>query len=144
LYKNSESPANRFNIKLDGIRYDKKFVFSEIGYQMEPSEISAAFALAQLKKLKHNFDKRNKIFKKHLGFFKKYISFFELPEQNINAKTCWLAFPLLVRPNRYFTRTDLQIFLEKRNIQTRVIFTGNILDNLALKILNVLEKQKIL
>jgi CDP-6-deoxy-D-xylo-4-hexulose-3-dehydrase len=142
LYKNSESPANRFNIKLDGIRYDKKFVFSEIGYQMEPSEISAAFALAQLKKLKNNFDKRNKIFKKHLGFFKKYISFFELPEQNINAKTCWLAFPLLVRPNRYFTRTDLQIFLEKRNIQTRVIFTGNILRQPGFKDIKCIGKAK--
>jgi CDP-6-deoxy-D-xylo-4-hexulose-3-dehydrase len=127
LYKNSESVKNRFNIKLDGIRYDKKFVFSEIGYQMEPSEISAAFALVQLKKLKSNFDIRNKIFKKHLSFFKKYASFFELPQQNMEANTCWLAFPLLVRPNKYFTRTDLQIFLEKKNIQTRVIFTGNIL-----------------
>jgi CDP-6-deoxy-D-xylo-4-hexulose-3-dehydrase len=45
----------------------------------------------------------------------------------MDANTCWLAFPLLVRPNKYFTRTDLQIFLEKKNIQTRVIFTGNIL-----------------
>lgn len=127
LYKNSESATNRFNIRLDGIRYDKKFVFSEIGYQLEPSEISAAFALVQLKKLKNNFNKRNKIFKKHLSFFKKYITFLELPQQNFYANTCWLAFPLLVRPNKYFTRTDLQIFLEKKNIQTRVIFTGNIL-----------------
>jgi CDP-6-deoxy-D-xylo-4-hexulose-3-dehydrase len=115
LYKNSESVKNRFNIKLDGIRYDKKFVFSEIGYQLEPSEISAAFALVQLKKLKNNFDKRNKIFKMHLNFFKKYSSYVELPNQNIHAKTCWLAFPLLIKPNKYFTRTDLQIFLEKNN-----------------------------
>ena len=50
-----------------------------------------------------------------------------MPNQNKQAKTCWLAYPLLIKPNKYFTRTDLQIFLEKNNIQTRVIFTGNIL-----------------
>jgi len=142
LYKNSESATNRFNIRLDGIRYDKKFVFSEIGYQLEPSEISAAFALVQLKKLKNNFDKRNKIFKKHLSFFKKYTSFFELPQQNMHANTCWLAFPLLVRPNKYFTRTDLQIFLEKKNIQTRVIFTGNILRQPGFKDIKCIGKAK--
>ena len=142
LYKNSESATNRFNIRLDGIRYDKKFVFSEIGYQLEPSEISAAFALVQLKKLKNNFNKRNKIFKKHLSFFKKYITFLELPQQNFYANTCWLAFPLLVRPNKYFTRTDLQIFLEKKNIQTRVIFTGNILRQPGFKDIKCIGKAK--
>ena len=65
-------------------------------YFNENCRVRCKFASApgtQLDFFKHNFDKRNKIFKKHLGFFKKYISFFELPEQNINAKTCWLAFP---------------------------------------------------
>ena len=32
-----------------------------------------------------------------------------------------------------FSRTDLQIFLENRNIQTRVIFTGNALRQPAFK-----------
>ena len=33
-----------------------KFVFEEIGYQLEPSEISAAFANVQLKKLDFNME----------------------------------------------------------------------------------------
>ena len=47
----SEKIENRFNIKLDGIPYDKKFVFEKIGHNLEPSEIGAAFGLVQLKNL---------------------------------------------------------------------------------------------
>ena len=53
----SEKIENRFNTKLDGIQYDKKFVFSEIGHNLEPSEIGAAFGLVQLKKLKKKLNK---------------------------------------------------------------------------------------
>ena len=127
LFSDSESIENRFGYKIDNIQYDKKFVFEELGYQLEPSEMSAAFALIQLKKLKNNTRLRNKFFKMHMKFFKKLDEFFILPKENIDAKTAWLAFPILIKENKNFTRTDLQIFLEKRNIQTRVIFTGNIL-----------------
>ena len=41
----SEKIENRFNIKLDGILYDKKFVFEKIGHNLEPSELGAAFGL---------------------------------------------------------------------------------------------------
>tara|TARA_B100000795_G_scaffold171854_1_gene129562 strand:- start:385 stop:657 length:273 start_codon:yes stop_codon:yes gene_type:complete len=34
---------------------------------------------------------------------------------------------MIVKDDAPFTRTEMQIFLEERNIQTRVIFTGNIL-----------------
>ena len=47
--------------------------------------------------------------------------------ENENCSTGWLAFPLIVKEEAPFNRTELQIFLEERNIQTRVIFTGNIL-----------------
>jgi len=127
LFIESEAIENRFDIHLDGIQYDAKFVFQEAGYQLEPSEISAAFALVQLKKLGENINLRNKYFNSHNEFFGKFHEFFTLPEQNPKAHTCWLAYPLIVNENDYFTRTDLQIFLEKRNIQTRVVFTGNIL-----------------
>ena len=49
LYKDSENIKNRLNIKLSGFDYDKKFVFSEAGYNFEPSEIGASFGLVQLK-----------------------------------------------------------------------------------------------
>ena len=123
----AEKIENRFNIKIGNVTYDRKFVFSEIGYNFEPSEISAAFGLVQLKKLKTNLDKRIKIFKKHQIFFKKYEKYFILPEQKKDIYSGWLAYPLIIKEGINFERKDLQIFLEKSNIQTRVIFTGNIL-----------------
>ncbi len=141
IFADSESIENRFKISLDGIRYDNKFVFSELGYQMEPSEISAAFALEQLKKININTKKRILNFKKHIKFFSKYGEFFITPQQNPNSITAWLAFPILIQENKYFSRTELQIFLEKRNIQTRVIFTGNILRQPGFKNIKCIGKK---
>ncbi len=127
LFKESEAIENRFNIELSGIPYDAKFVFDQIGYQLEPSEISAAFALVQLEKLKANLDKRREIFEIHQTFFSQYKDIFSLPVEAEGAYTGWLAYPLLINEGVNFQRRELQIFLEQRNIQTRVIFTGNIL-----------------
>jgi len=123
----SEKIENRFNIKLDDIQYDKKFVFAEAGHNLEPSEIGAAFGIEQLKKLKNNINKRESNFKKISSFLKDYKNFFILPKQLENTKTGWLAYPITIKENVNFTRTQMQIYLEKRNIQTRVVFTGNIL-----------------
>ncbi len=125
--ENSEKIENRFNIKLDGIKYDKKFVFEEIGHNLEPSELGAAFGLVQLKKLKKNLIIREKNFNLHTNFLKKYSEYFILPKQLPGSRSGWLAYPITISQKAPFTRTNMQIFLEKKNIQTRVVFTGNIL-----------------
>ena len=56
-----------------------------------------------------------------------------MPGENKNAVTGWLAFPLVIKKNKYFNRKKLQIFFEKNNIQTRTIFTGNILKQPIMK-----------
>ena len=140
LFADSESIENRFQVYLDEIRYDAKFVFEEIGYQLEPSEISAAFGLIQLEKLSKNLELRRKFFDLHNKFFENYSDLFILPKETEDSHTGWLAYPLIVKENRKFTRTDLQIFLEKRNIQTRVVFTGNILRQPGFKNINCLGK----
>ena len=126
-FNESENANKRFNVKISGIDYDAKYIFSELGYNFLPSEISAAFALEQIKKLKNNIYIRNKNFEYLINFFKKYENFFKLPEQNIGVNTPWLAFPLVIKKNGIFNRKKMQIFFEKHNIQTRTIFTGNIL-----------------
>ncbi|MBT3476128.1 NarL family transcriptional regulator [bacterium] len=123
----SEAIENRFNIDLDGIEYDAKFVFEVPGYNLEGSEIGAAFGLAQLNKLQDNISIRQNNFKKQCAFFEKHDEFFSNPIQNQNANTAWLAFPILIKENTKFSRRDIQIYLEKRGIQTRVVFTGNII-----------------
>ncbi len=127
LFVESEAIENRFNVQVDGIGYDAKFVFEALGYNLEPSEMGAAFGLVQLSKLEHNIQVREKAFKQHTKFFSQYKDWFILPKQLPNSKTGWLAFALTVKDDAPFTRRDMQIFLEKRNIQTRTVFTGNIL-----------------
>ena len=129
----SESINKRFNIKVSGIDYDAKYVFSEMGYNFLPSEISATFAIEQLKKLNNNIKIRNRNFTRLISFFKKYENLFELPESYDKVKTPWLAFPLVIKKNKILNRKKLQIYLEKNKIQTRTIFTGNILKQPVMK-----------
>jgi CDP-6-deoxy-D-xylo-4-hexulose-3-dehydrase len=122
----SEAIENRFNVDIDGISYDAKFVFESIGYNLEGSEIGAAFGLEQLKDLENNIETRRKNYQTQINFFKKYEEFFTLPQETANTRTGWLAFPIIIKDSAPFQRRDFQIFLEKRNVQTRVVFTGNI------------------
>ena len=123
----SEDIENRFNISLDGFDYDSKFVFESIGYNLEGSEIGASFGLVQLKKLKENIKKRQENYQLQLEFFRNLKEYFINPEENNDVNTAWLAFPILIKESAKFSRKEFQIYLEKNNIQTRVVFTGNVL-----------------
>ena len=127
VFNESEGIEKRFNSKVDGIPYDGKYIFHDIGYNFLPSEISAAFALEQLKKLPNNIKIRIKNFEKLRNFFSNYSNLFDLPEQLAGLKTPWLAYPIIIKDKAKINRQKLQIFLEKKGIQTRTIFTGNIL-----------------
>jgi CDP-4-dehydro-6-deoxyglucose reductase, E1 len=133
LFVESENIENRFNIDLDGYSYDAKFVFEELGYNLEPSEVGAAFGLVQLDKLEQNIAAREANFQMQREFFASYEKWFILPRQLQQSRTGWLAFPLTLRPDAPFTRRQLQIHLEQRDIQTRPVFTGNILRQPAMK-----------
>jgi CDP-6-deoxy-D-xylo-4-hexulose-3-dehydrase len=126
VFADSEAIENRFNLEVDGVTYDAKFVFEAIGYNFEPSELGAAFGLVQLQKLEDNIRAREQNFDAQLEFFRAYEKWFVLPKQTPGSRTGWLAFPLTVRREAPFTRRDLQVFLEERGIQTRVVFTGNV------------------
>ena len=141
-FNESENASKRFNVKVSGIDYDAKYIFSDLGYNFLPSEISAAFVLQQIKKLKNNISIRNKNFRYLKDFFKDYTEYFKLPEQNIGVRTAWLAFPLVIKKNKKFNRKKMQIFFEKRNIQTRTIFTGNILKQPVMKNRNYKKHKK--
>lgn len=126
LFDESEKIENRFNVYLDNIKYDAKFIFEEIGYMLEPSELGCAYGLEQLKKLDTFTKRRSEITRMHAEHFKTYSHWLGLPRMNNLANSVWFAYPMIVLDKAPFNRTELQIFLEKKNIQTRVIFTGNI------------------
>ena len=132
-FNESESIEKRFKVKISGMDYDAKYIFTEMGYNFLPSEISAAFALEQIKKLNNNIKIRNKNFDKLKKFFGSFDNMFYLPEQYKGVKTPWLAFPLVIKENNIFNRKEMQIFFERHNIQTRTIFTGNILKQPVMK-----------
>ena len=97
-----------------------------MGYNFLPSEISAAFALVQLKNLKKNIRNRHDNF----NYLKKAISKsnnMRTFETYHGVYTGWLAFPLMLEGKLQNKRKEFQIYLEKAGVQTRTIFTGNIL-----------------
>ena len=142
LIKDSENINKRLSIKLKGYDYDKKFVFQGIGYNFEPSEIGAAFGIKQLESLKKFNKKRNENFQMHFDFFKKLNQYFIVPKIDPRVKTNFLAYPIIINENKKFNRKKLQMFLEKKNIQTRPIFSGNILRHPAFSYL-ISKKNKL-
>tara|TARA_Y100000294_G_scaffold80135_1_gene75247 strand:- start:864 stop:2057 length:1194 start_codon:yes stop_codon:yes gene_type:complete len=142
LIKDSENINKRLGIKLRGFNYDRKFVFSEAGYNFEPSEVGASFGIEQLKKFKSFSILRNRNFKLHYDFFKKLDKYFIVPKVNKNIKTNFLAYPVILKNNLKFSRKDFQVYLEKNKIQTRPIFTGNTLRHPAFRSL-VSNKNKL-
>jgi len=111
--------------ELDGVRYDNMFIFDELGWNFEPSEMGAAFGLEQLKKLPANYARRERNFALYTEFLRDHEDRVVLPRTTDGLATAWLCYPIMVRPGAGFTRSDLQQFLEQRDIDTRTVWTGN-------------------
>jgi len=117
--------------QIDGRPYDSAFVFAEQGYNMRPTEVQAAFGLSQLARLDDFIKVRANNFKLLREFFAKYEKHFILPESENDTKVNWLAFPLTIRKGSSIDRNTLQRYLEDRHIQTRPLFSGNIMKHPA-------------
>ena len=111
---------------LDGINYDNQFIFDELAWNFEPSEIGAAFGLEQLKKLDSNIARRRRHFARYNEFFGAHADVFDLPRQLPELETVWLGYPLVIKKGAGFTRPDLQMHLDGSGIDTRTIWTGNV------------------
>lgn len=127
LFNESEDINKRFQGRIDDMPYDAKFIFQEVGYNFLPNEMCAAFGNKQLDKLNKFRKIREKNFIELKNFFKKYEAIFILPQQDKSVSTQWITFPLTIKKNALFTRFELIKYLENNNIQTRPIFSGNIL-----------------
>ncbi|OGY47210.1 MAG: hypothetical protein A3J62_02475, partial [Candidatus Buchananbacteria bacterium RIFCSPHIGHO2_02_FULL_38_8] len=123
----SEDLDDRFTTELTGVHYDRKFTYTHLGFNLKPVEMMFAFGLVQLKKLPEIIRIRKVHFEALKSFFKEYEDYFILPEEHPKAESTWLAFPLTIRNGAPFQRFELIKFLEDHNIQTRLLFAGNIL-----------------
>ena len=111
--------------EVDGIRYDNMFIFDELGWNFEPSELGAAFGLQQLKKLSKNHARRRTNFTMYTEFLRAHETASSLPRQLEGLDTAWLCYPVTIRPDAGFTRSDLQRYLDDHDVDTRTIWTGN-------------------
>jgi CDP-6-deoxy-D-xylo-4-hexulose-3-dehydrase len=126
LFFGSRRGERDFWEDLDGIRYDNQFIFDELGWNFEPSEMGAAFGLEQLKKLDGNLARRRRTFDRYTEYFDRHRDRFGLPRQLEDLETAWLGYPLLIEADAGFERPDLQTHLDERGIDTRTIWTGNV------------------
>jgi CDP-6-deoxy-D-xylo-4-hexulose-3-dehydrase len=110
---------------LDGLEYDNLYIFDEMGWNFEPSEIGAAFGRVQLDKLPANFERRNEIFKDYSEALSRHLEAFTPPRMIDGLRTAWLAYPFLMRPEAGFTRSEFHTYLEALGIDTRTVWSGN-------------------
>ncbi len=124
----SNTCGKRFAWKLGSLPegYDHKYIFSEIGYNLKMTDMQASVGIEQLKKLPEFTKRRKENFRDYYDFLKKYENRIILPESHELADPSWFAFPITVRENSGFKRKDLVRFLEDKNIETRMLFAGNI------------------
>jgi CDP-6-deoxy-D-xylo-4-hexulose-3-dehydrase len=113
--------------------YDKRYVYQNIGYNLKPLEFQAAMGLEQLKKLPKFIEIRKKNFKTLYDSFENYSDYFILPEALPKADPAWFSFVLTIKDNTSFKRKDIVGWLEKHNIETRLLFAGNIIRQPAYK-----------
>ena len=107
--------------------YDHKYVYSQIGFNLKLTDFQAAIGVAQLKKLPGFIKKRKENYMSLYTFFAQYPQYFRLMEENKVNNISYFGFPLLIRSNAPFTRNELTGYLEKNNVGTRNVFSGNLL-----------------
>ncbi len=121
--------GRRFEWQIPGLDepYDHRYLYTEIGYNLKMTDIQAAIGLTQLDKLPGFIAARKRNFSRLYEGLKPYEEKLLLPTWYERADPSWFAFPITVRPDASFTRRDLITFLERRNIETRLLFAGNVI-----------------
>jgi len=132
---NSKNPNNRWFTDDKFTKYDKRYIFKRLGYNMRMTEINASFGIEQLKKL----DKLNLIRVKNANYLNKQFikfnldNFFKLYVNFKQLEHTYYGFPIVIKENCKFKRFELIYFLERNNVQTRPLFAGNLPDQPGLR-----------
>ena len=102
------------------------FLFDTLGYNFEPSEIGAAYGLVQLRKL-DRFNGQRRANWERLDAFAATRTGLTAARTTSGARTTWMRFCTAVDDDAPFTRAEVQQFLLDRGVETRMVWTGNIL-----------------
>lgn len=119
--------SRRFSWQLGELPYgyDHKYTYSHFGYNLKVTDMQAAIGCAQLEKLPSFIEARKKNWKKLRKGLDKLSDKFILPEPTENSDPSWFGFLLTVKENAGFTRDEIVNYLESKEIQTRMLFAGN-------------------
>ena len=127
LFGSQKGSSSRFFSEIDGdLEYDNLFIFDEVGWNFEPSELSAAFGVVQLEKLPDNLARRKRNFDRLVDGFSKRPDVFSLPRTTEGVDTAWHMFPVMIRPASGVRRSEFQEHMERNGIDTRMVWTGNV------------------
>lgn len=118
---------NRFNMKFGDMPfgYDHKYIYSHWGYNLKMTEMQGSIGCAQVKKIDEFGIKRRDNWNKLKEGMKDLEEYFILPETTENADPSWFGFMITIKNDR-INRINLLKYLEENNIQTRLLFVGNI------------------
>ncbi|EDM25196.1 putative LPS biosynthesis related DNTP-hexose dehydratase-epimerase [Lentisphaera araneosa HTCC2155] len=106
--------------------YDHKYIYSHFGYNLKVTDMQAAIGVEQLKKLDQVTEARRRNFQGLHDGLKDLDEFLILPQATENSDPSWFGFPITVKDSSPLSRAQIVGELEKNNIQTRMLFAGNI------------------
>ncbi len=106
--------------------YDHKYTYDHLGYNLKMTDMQAAIGVAQISKIENFSEIRKRNWKILKNGLLELSDFFILPEATPKSDPSWFGFPISIRPETKIKRRDLVLFLEERNIATRMLFGGNL------------------
>lgn len=107
--------------------YDHKYVYSHFGYNLKVTDMQAAVGVAQLEKLPDFINRRKHNWKRLRKALDDLSDRLILPEPAENSDPSWFGFLISIRPESGLKRQDVVEYIESHNIQTRLLFSGNII-----------------
>jgi CDP-6-deoxy-D-xylo-4-hexulose-3-dehydrase len=116
--------------------YDHKYVYSHLGYNLKATDMQAAIGCAQLARLDGFVAARLRNHARLLEALRPYEDRLILPVTPPKTQPSWFGFVITVREDAGFTRHDLTGYLEARRIETRSLFSGNLLRHPAFESIN--------
>ena len=106
--------------------YDHKYVYSHLGYNLKVTDMQAAVGVEQLKKFPTFIEKR----KANWNYLRENLADLSdkliLPEATENSEPSWFGFLISVKPESGLSRNDVTKYIESKNVQTRLLFSGNL------------------
>lgn len=111
------------------IGYDHKYVYSHFGYNLKVTDLQASIGVEQLKKFPSFIEKRKHNWRKLYDSLADLSDKLILPEPALNSDPSWFGFVLSIKPETGISRNDIIKYIENHNIQTRLLFSGNIINH---------------